>query len=33
LIKGEVRVPTEGGLPKFAVLQKHLVPAILPQRK
>jgi ATP-dependent phosphofructokinase / diphosphate-dependent phosphofructokinase len=33
LIKGEVRVPTEGGLPKFAVLQKHLVPPILPPRK
>ncbi len=33
LIKGEVRVPTEGGLPKFAVLQKHLVPKTLPPRK
>jgi 6-phosphofructokinase 1 len=33
LIKGEVRVPTEGGLPKFAVLQRHLVQPILPPRK
>jgi 6-phosphofructokinase len=33
LIGGEVRVPTEGGLPKFAVLQRHLVPPILPPRR
>jgi 6-phosphofructokinase len=32
LIEGEVRVPTEGGLPKFAVLQRHVVPPILPPR-
>ena len=32
LIKGEVRVPTEGGLPKFAVLQRHIVQPILPPR-
>jgi 6-phosphofructokinase 1 len=32
LIAGEVRVPTEDGLPKFAVLQRHLVPATLPKR-
>jgi 6-phosphofructokinase 1 len=25
LIEGEVQVPTEGGLPKFAVLEKHLL--------
>jgi ATP-dependent phosphofructokinase / diphosphate-dependent phosphofructokinase len=33
LIAGEVKVPTEGGLPKFAVLQKHLVPTKLPRRQ
>jgi 6-phosphofructokinase 1 len=33
LIQGEVPVPTEGGLPKFAVLQKHRVPQKLPPRK
>jgi ATP-dependent phosphofructokinase / diphosphate-dependent phosphofructokinase len=32
LIKGEVLVPTEGGLPKFAVLQRNLVPQKLPRR-
>jgi 6-phosphofructokinase 1 len=32
LIGGEVRVPTEGGLPKFAVLQRHPVLPILPPR-
>jgi 6-phosphofructokinase 1 len=33
LIEGEVRVPTEGGLPKFAVLQKHRIATKLPPRK
>jgi 6-phosphofructokinase 1 len=33
LITGEVRVPTEGGLPKFAVLLRHLVAQKLPKRK
>jgi 6-phosphofructokinase len=33
LIKGEIRVPTKGGLPKFAVLQRHLLPKQLPRRK
>jgi len=33
LIHGEVRVPTEGGLPKFALLQRHPVPRKLPPRK
>jgi 6-phosphofructokinase 1 len=33
LIQGEVLVPTEGGLPKFAVLQQHRVPQKLPPRK
>jgi len=33
LIEGEVKVPTEGGLPKFAVLEKHLVPKTLPPRQ
>jgi len=33
LIEGEVRVPTEGGLPKFAVLQRHAVPQQLPRHK
>jgi len=33
LIEGEVRVPTEGGLPKFAVLQRNLVAQKLPPRK
>jgi 6-phosphofructokinase 1 len=32
LIEGEVRVPTEGGLPKFAVLQRRPVLPILPPR-
>jgi 6-phosphofructokinase 1 len=33
LIQGEVKVPTEGGLPKFAVLRKHLVAKTLPPRQ
>jgi 6-phosphofructokinase 1 len=33
LIEGEVKVPTEGGLPKFAVLQGHVVARKLPPRK
>jgi len=33
LIQGEVLVPTEGGLPKFAVLQRIPVPQKLPPRK
>ena len=33
LIEGEVRVPTEGGLPKFAVLENHRLPRLLPPRK
>ena len=33
LIDGEVPVPTEGGLPKFALLQRHPVPRKLPPRK
>jgi 6-phosphofructokinase 1 len=32
LIEGEVRIPTEGGLPKFAVLQNKLIPCLLPPR-
>ncbi len=32
LIEGEVKVPTEGGLPKFAVLEKSLVEKKLPAR-
>jgi ATP-dependent phosphofructokinase / diphosphate-dependent phosphofructokinase len=32
LIEGEVTVPTEGGLPKFAVLQRKMVPQKLPPR-
>jgi 6-phosphofructokinase 1 len=30
LIEGEVKVPAEGGLPKFAVLQNKTVPRLLP---
>jgi 6-phosphofructokinase 1 len=33
LIEGEVKVPTEGGLPKFAVLQNKAVPRLLPPRE
>jgi len=33
LIEGEVQVPTEGGLPKFAVLEKHRLPRKLPPRE
>jgi 6-phosphofructokinase 1 len=33
LIHGEVQVPTEGGLPNFARLQRHPVPQKLPPRK
>ena len=33
LIAGEVRVPTEDGLPKFAVLERKLVAPTLPARK
>jgi 6-phosphofructokinase 1 len=33
LIEGEVQVPTENGLPKFAVLKKTLIPQTLPPRK
>jgi len=32
LIEGEVKVPAEGGLPKFAVLQNKSVPRLLPAR-
>jgi ATP-dependent phosphofructokinase / diphosphate-dependent phosphofructokinase len=32
LIEGEVKVPAEGGLPKFAVLQNTSVPRLLPPR-
>ena len=32
LIEGEVKVPTEGGLPKFAVLQDKRLPCQLPPR-
>ena len=32
LIEGEVKVPTDGGLPKFAVLQNKTVPCQLPPR-
>jgi len=32
LIEGEVKVPTEGGLPKFAVLQNKTLPCKLPPR-
>ena len=32
LIEGEVRVPTEGGLPRFAVLEKHRLSRQLPPR-
>ncbi|MGD0411501.1 MAG: 6-phosphofructokinase [Verrucomicrobiota bacterium] len=32
LIEGEVQVPTEGGLPRFAVLEKHRLPRQLPPR-
>ncbi len=32
LIEGEVKVPAEGGLPKFAVLAKHRLPRKLPPR-
>jgi ATP-dependent phosphofructokinase / diphosphate-dependent phosphofructokinase len=33
LIEGEVKVPTEGGLPKFAVLENKRLPRVLPRRK
>ncbi len=33
LIEGEVRVPSEQGLPKFAVLEKKTVAHKLPARK
>src|SRR5580704_3592408 len=33
LIEGEVRIPTEGGLPKFAVLRRHAVAQELPRRR
>ena len=33
LIKGEVRPPTEGGLPKFVVLQRHSIPQKLARRE
>ena len=33
LIEGEVKVPTEGGLPKFAVLRRLVVPLKLPPRQ
>jgi 6-phosphofructokinase 1 len=33
LIEGEVRVPTEGGLPQFSVLEKHRIATKLPPRK
>lgn len=32
LIEGEVAVPTEGGLPRFAELEKHRLPGKLPPR-
>jgi 6-phosphofructokinase len=32
LIEGEVAVPSEGGLPKFAVLQNKSLPQVLPAR-
>jgi 6-phosphofructokinase 1 len=32
LIEGEVHVPTEGGLPRFAALEKHRLPRQLPPR-
>jgi 6-phosphofructokinase 1 len=32
LIEGEVKVPTQGGLPKFAVLPKRRLPCKLPPR-
>lgn len=32
LIEGIVKVPSEGGLPKFAVLEKHQMPKLLPVR-
>jgi len=32
LIEGEVKVPSEGGLPKFAVLQNKRLPCLLPPR-
>lgn len=32
LIEGEVKVPTEGGLPKFVVLEKVRVEKKLPAR-
>ena len=32
LIEGETKVPTEGGLPQFAVLAKHRLPRKLPPR-
>jgi 6-phosphofructokinase 1 len=32
LIEGEVQVPTQGGLPQFAVLEKHRLPCKLPPR-
>ncbi len=32
LIEGEVKIPTEGGLPKFARLQNKHVPRLLPPR-
>lgn len=33
LVEGEVKVPSEGGLPKFAVLQNLRLPRVLPARK
>jgi ATP-dependent phosphofructokinase / diphosphate-dependent phosphofructokinase len=33
LIEGEVKVPTEGGLPKFAVLEKVRIDKVLPPRE
>jgi 6-phosphofructokinase 1 len=33
LIEGEVKVPTSGGLPTFAVLQNIAIPRVLPPRK
>jgi hypothetical protein len=32
LIEGEVKVPTEGGLPKYVALEKVLVEKKLPPR-
>ena len=32
LIEGEVKVPTEGGLPKFVVLDKVRLDKVLPAR-